>query len=152
MQAAKNWCDEEKVKKLGIWMASKQGDGSSCTAAVGTMKGSESHSGGTAPPPAFMTASRLLIYYFHLQAQHRQKRAAAGSGRGSSKFFKLWEQSMALSWQKRKPASYGMDAGFKKLEKKWAVSRGYKGKNSFYHQIPSLFLLLVLNWPDSRWA
>ena len=25
MQAAKNWCDEERVKKLGIWDASKQG-------------------------------------------------------------------------------------------------------------------------------
>ena len=25
MQAAKNWCDGERVKKLGIWMASKQG-------------------------------------------------------------------------------------------------------------------------------
>ena len=28
MQAAKNWCDGERVKKLGIWDASKQGLGS----------------------------------------------------------------------------------------------------------------------------
>ena len=27
MQAAKNWCDGERVKKLGIWGSSKQGLG-----------------------------------------------------------------------------------------------------------------------------
>jgi hypothetical protein len=29
MQAAKNWCDGERVKKLGILMSSKQGLGAS---------------------------------------------------------------------------------------------------------------------------
>ena len=29
MQAAKNWCDKERVKKLGIWRWSKQGHGAS---------------------------------------------------------------------------------------------------------------------------